>query len=506
MTEIIINLIQSYFSGFFSSFIVLLVVYLIFWKSFTKILSKSKVQLVKRAGWDQIKTEIINSFGTTFVGTLISVTILSLYAQGSIKFYTDINMYGGLWYIAFSFVFLLFFGDAWFYFFHRLMHHPKVYKYVHAVHHQSLDTNPFTVSSFHIIESAILGSWIIPVAFVMPIYVPMLGVMQFVGLANNIKSHLGYEIYPLWFQKTWLKYLISSTHHNIHHTRYNGNYGLMFTFWDSLLGTEFKDTNTVFQQIKKRGSVFIKDNTKYHPVKISKIKQETEDTCSVYFENLAKEFYDYKAGQYINIRVRVNGKVYDRIFSLSSSPTEDNFLRITVKLNGPVTHHFFYSAKAGDTVEIMYPCGEFWVSPNSQVSKNYLFVAGGSGITPLYSMIKTLLSQEPNSKVQLLYASRKENSIIFRKELENLSKTFSNLAVTHYTSGQKRLNKTALELAISKKTDQECFVCGPKSLKSDTISNLKELGVVESNIHTEEFVEGYTEWKITLPSFKFIPE
>jgi sterol desaturase/sphingolipid hydroxylase (fatty acid hydroxylase superfamily) len=241
VTEALRNFMQSYAVTFGGTFILLLIVYLLVWKLFAKSLNKWKIQQNRKADFKQIKQEIINSIGVNFTGTLISMSVLSLYSRSSVKLYTDINQYGGISTAIGSFIFLLLFADAWFYFWHRWMHNnPKIYKYIHAVHHKSLDVTPFTASSFHILEATLLGAWIIPLAFIIPIYVPMLGALQIIGLANNIKSHLGYELYPKWFQKTWLKYHINSTHHNLHHIKYNGNYGLLFTFWDIWFDTELK--------------------------------------------------------------------------------------------------------------------------------------------------------------------------------------------------------------------------------------------------------------------------
>jgi sterol desaturase/sphingolipid hydroxylase (fatty acid hydroxylase superfamily) len=94
--------------------------------------------------------------------------ILSLKGSGNIDVYGGVGEYG-LWYIIYTIVLLLFLNDARFYWFHRLMHHPRLYKYVHAVHHASLDINPFTSFSFHIVESVVLTLWILPLAMIMPL-------------------------------------------------------------------------------------------------------------------------------------------------------------------------------------------------------------------------------------------------------------------------------------------------------------------------------------------------
>jgi sterol desaturase/sphingolipid hydroxylase (fatty acid hydroxylase superfamily) len=149
--------------------------------------------------------------------------------------------------IGATFVALLLANDAWFYGWHRLLHHPTLFRHVHAVHHKSVDVNPFSSYSFHVVEGIILGAWIIPVVLLVPIHLPMLGALQAVGLANNVMSHLGYELLPRWLLRVpVLRWMNTSTFHNLHHTRLDGNYALMFRLWDRLLGTEVEEYERVF--------------------------------------------------------------------------------------------------------------------------------------------------------------------------------------------------------------------------------------------------------------------
>ncbi len=114
--------------------------------------------------------------------------------------------------------------------------------------------NPFSSYSFHWVEGIILGGWILPVVCFVPIYMPMLGVLQGVGLANNVMSHLGYEFLPRSLVRVpILRWINTSTFHNLHHTSFRGNYGLMFRFWDRLLGTELENYELAFRE--RGGSV-----------------------------------------------------------------------------------------------------------------------------------------------------------------------------------------------------------------------------------------------------------
>ncbi|MGV3622795.1 MAG: sterol desaturase family protein [Archangium sp.] len=116
-----------------------------------------------------------------------------------------------------------------------------------AVHHRSVEVNPFTSYSFHPVEGFLLGAWIYPVALLVPLYLPLLGALQVIGLANNVMSHLGYELWPRWLLRVpGLKWLNSATFHSMHHTKVRGNFGLMLRVWDSWLGTALPGYDEAF--------------------------------------------------------------------------------------------------------------------------------------------------------------------------------------------------------------------------------------------------------------------
>jgi ring-1,2-phenylacetyl-CoA epoxidase subunit PaaE len=491
LLEFLQSFVSSFFSGLASSYTVVGIIFLLLWVVFAKRLRRFRIQLTKRAGWEQIKEELINGMYSLFIGGITAPIIFYFSSQGWVKIYLDTGRYG-IWYELLIIGVIIIISDTWFYWVHRLLHHPKLYRYFHAVHHESLDTTPFTSFSFHAFETFIINFWIFIAIFIFPISLGAIGVAQILGLLNNIKSHMGYEFYPKWFEKTPLKFLINSTHHNQHHTRYNGNYGLFFTFWDQWFGTEFDNFESYTQQIKERKMPLeIIDNSHYHTLTISKLEKETEDTVSVYFEPTDPKFYEYIAGQYINLRIKVAGKTYDRIFSLSSSPTQDKFLRISVKKHSVVTHHFYNKAQVGDTIKGLRPYGEFVVNPNSNNQNTYIMIAGGSGITPLYSMIRSLLSIEKNSKIVLLYANRSEALTLFNKELVELTQKYSNFKYINFISGQSRIDQTSIDQALSEVVSPKVFVCGPEGLKVAVKHYLLKAGVGTSKINEEDYADGY---------------
>lgn len=208
----------------------------------------ARIQARKRVDRKQIAFEIRHTLVVLLIGTGTAVTVSLLYAGGHTRLSTDATSIGWPMIIA-TFVALVVFSDAWFYFWHRLLHHPRLFRHVHAVHHKSVDVNPFSSYSFHWFEGFILGAWVVPVVLVVPIYLPMLGVLQGIGMANNLMSHLGYEFLPRWLLRVpVLRWMNTSTFHNLHHTAFHGNYGLMFRFWDRMLGTELDNYEARFRE------------------------------------------------------------------------------------------------------------------------------------------------------------------------------------------------------------------------------------------------------------------
>ncbi len=135
-----------------------------------------------------------------------------------------------------------------FYWWHRLMHHPILFKHVHLVHHKSTNPSPWTAYAFHPFE-AIIEVGIHPLlAFTLPIYTPALGLFFIFQIFYNVYGHLGFEIYPKGFQKHWLgKWINTSVAHNLHHKKFDGNYGLYLLFWDRFMGTLRKDYNETYE-------------------------------------------------------------------------------------------------------------------------------------------------------------------------------------------------------------------------------------------------------------------
>ena len=264
--QFIVTTLQGMVQSFVPQILVITVVYLLIWKIFSHRLRRFRIQPVKRAGATQIRAEIKNSIIVISFGLITTPVLLLLQNAGYIEIYVDPTEYGS-GYLFLSMTVLWVVNDIWFYLAHRLLHRPLLYRYIHAIHHESLDTTPYTALSFHYLEPIILTGGVYVCLLLFPVSLGAIAIVQILGLFNNIKSHLGYEFYPKFFDRTpVLSHLVNSVHHNQHHTRYNGNYGLSLRTWDLLFKTEFDDYDEVVRQVKYRKTpAATVDNSTYKP-------------------------------------------------------------------------------------------------------------------------------------------------------------------------------------------------------------------------------------------------
>lgn len=172
--------------------------------------------------------------------------VLEAWKNGGTAIYTDIPDYGWLWYLA-SVPVYLFIHDTYFYWTHRVMHHPKVFPIMHKVHHESRQPTPWAGFSFHPTES-LLGAVILPVmVFLIPIHVSAILFILVLMTIVSVTNHSGYEILPdAWLRGIVGRNWISAAHHNLHHQTYTCNYALYFRFWDRIMGTDKLETEYVF--------------------------------------------------------------------------------------------------------------------------------------------------------------------------------------------------------------------------------------------------------------------
>jgi len=177
------------------------------------------------------------TFSTLFFATAAAFVIWS-YEQGTTRLYTDLSQYG-YWYAVVSFVLMLVLQDAYFYFIHRAFHHPALFKYLHAGHHRSGDPTPWTSFAFDPAEAILQAIFLAGITFVIPLNFAVFVILLLTMTVWTVINHLGFELFPASFSHHWLgRWLIGSTHHSIHHRKYRVHYGLYFTIWDKLLGTD----------------------------------------------------------------------------------------------------------------------------------------------------------------------------------------------------------------------------------------------------------------------------
>lgn len=197
---------------------------------------------------NQSKKEVMWSAITSVVFTFSFVGMVWLYQNGHTRLYSELN-FNGLWYLPVSLVVAMFIHETYYYFLHRWMHRPRIFRLFHHVHHDSVVTSAWTAFSFHPIES-ILQALIIPLILLL---IPMhIGVALFMLVLMTITAtinHLHIEIYPKWFATNWFgKWWIGSSHHSLHHSKYRFNYGLYFTFMDRLFKTESPEYLSLFEE------------------------------------------------------------------------------------------------------------------------------------------------------------------------------------------------------------------------------------------------------------------
>ena len=242
----------------------------------------------------------------------------------------------------------------------------------------------------------------------------------------------------------------------------------------------------------------------FHSLRIADVNRETKDAVSVTFDlpdHLASDF-QYKAGQYLTFSIMIGGEEVRRSYSLCSSPITDSKMSIAVKAvkGGRMSNYLNTEINAGEVLDVMPPMGKFILEPNSSASNNYMFFGGGSGITPLLSIIKTALVAEPNSKCILVYSNRDEESIIFENELNELEKKNENFKIIYTLDNpQQNWDGHTGFLTVEKVSDlvrQELglnypvahyYTCGPSPLMDIVVKSLSGIGVRDDNINTEYF-------------------
>jgi sterol desaturase/sphingolipid hydroxylase (fatty acid hydroxylase superfamily) len=202
----------------------------------------------RRFDRSQLAHEVRHTLVVLAIGTAQAMIVMVLRDRGLASLSEGLGEWG-LVGAGFALFGLIAFNDLWFYAVHRVLHTRWLFKRIHSVHHRSVDVNPLTSYSFHVIEALLITGWVIPVALLVPLPIPVLIAAQVLGLTNNVMSHLGYELLPRWWVRApLLRWTNTATFHSLHHERYRGNYGLFTRVWDKLFGTELADYELAFDR------------------------------------------------------------------------------------------------------------------------------------------------------------------------------------------------------------------------------------------------------------------
>ena len=245
----------------------------------------------------------------------------------------------------------------------------------------------------------------------------------------------------------------------------------------------------------------------FHSLNVKEVIQETSDTVSLSFdipESLEKDF-QYKPGQYITLKFLINDKEERRSYSMSSAPFE-NHLKVSVKKveNGIVSNHICNAVNAGDLVEVSPPEGRFYHSIEEEKSNSIYLIGAGSGITPLMSILKSVLELEPKSYVFLMYGNKNQEHIIFKKELEALGQKYKGQLITEHVLSQAsiwpgfkgRINEENLKAFKEKYPPRSLhkvyYICGPGDMIETASNTLETLGIDKKVIHREFFTSANT--------------
>ena len=244
---------------------------------------------------------------------------------------------------------------------------------------------------------------------------------------------------------------------------------------------------------------------------IKEVKRETKDSVSILF-NVPEELkadYTFVAGQYINLKLTLDGTEIRRAYSICSSP-ESGELRIAVKAvkDGAFSQFANTKLKAGDAIEVGKPEGKFTFEPQADRQKNYAAFAAGSGITPIMSILKSVLKNEPKSSFVLVYGNKTPEETIFHQELHDLQLQYVGRLFVHYVFSQAkvenalfgRIEKSSVNFVLNNKHKELAFdkyyLCGPEEMITIVSGVLKEHNVKETAIKFELFTTSCKENKI----------
>ena len=245
----------------------------------------------------------------------------------------------------------------------------------------------------------------------------------------------------------------------------------------------------------------------FYKLRVAEIVPETDEANSIRFEvpEGLEEVFQFKAGQHLSVRAEIAGEEVRRNYSLCVAPDEGQ-LKVTVKriAGGVFSNWVGDNLRAGDTLDVMSPHGSFTVDFNPTAKRRYVAFAGGSGITPVMSLIKTALKTEPESRFTLFYGNRDSNSVIFLEQLAALKDRYlGRFELYHFLSDEEgdvelfngMLDRETCDEALDHLVDHPSavdawFICGPGPMMDAAEAALTDRAVAKDRIHIERFLAG----------------
>lgn len=241
----------------------------------------------------------------------------------------------------------------------------------------------------------------------------------------------------------------------------------------------------------------------FHPLKVRAIEPDTAEAVIVTFEvpDALRQTFGFTQGQYLTLRKTIEGQDLRRSYSICAG-VDDGELRVGVrKVKGGVFSNWINAhLQPGDTVSVMAPQGRFFVPLDPTARRHHVGIAGGSGITPILSIMKTVLAREPLSEFTLIYGNRSLQSTMFKEEIEDLKNRYMQRLVLHHVfsdepsdsplnMGVMNRDKLGAFLAqvVPAASIAHAYVCGPFQMNDEAEAALLAAGVPEDRVHIERF-------------------
>jgi ring-1,2-phenylacetyl-CoA epoxidase subunit PaaE len=242
----------------------------------------------------------------------------------------------------------------------------------------------------------------------------------------------------------------------------------------------------------------------FYPLRVAEIVPETAEANSVRFEipGELRDTFAFKSGQHLTLKAVIGGEEVRRNYSLCTAPEDRDWMVTVKRIGGGVFSNWVGDQlKAGDTIEVMPPHGSFTTEFNATAKRHVVGIAGGSGITPVISLLRTLLKSEPDSRFTLIYGNRDSSSIIFLEELARLKDRYlGRFELYHFLDAEEgdvelfngMLNRERMDEAIeqlirSPEDVADWFICGPGPMMDAAESALIDRGIGRERIHIERF-------------------